>query len=253
MIAVCTLGCDRKIDRLFGWPHLTNLSGDYRLYYNFEFSNPETARQVAQQVEEILGPGNPRGIQGNLDLWSWRTAVGPSWRRLPGFDQDQARLAPIVCARNMCIDFAMQTGASHLLFIDGDIVPPPDIIPKLLAVNRSAVGGLVYGRGVHARCPYIFGERRRWTEGEPSYTLVEVENGSIGFTMFSRKLFDAIRVRWGTAGFPGKPDEMSSEDRAFQADVVAKFGEWMCIRTDVVGKHLGDLKANEISSMTPVG
>jgi hypothetical protein len=250
MIAVCTLGCERKFDRLPAWPHLMNLEGDYRLCYNFEFSSPECAKLIAERFEQIP---NPRGIEASLDLWSWETAAGVSWRKRPKFDQDQARLASIVCARNMCIEFAMQTGASHLLFIDGDIIPPPDIIPKLLEVDRPAVGGLVYGRGVHSRCPYIFGERRRWSQGNPPYPLVEVAHGSIGFTMFTREVFDAIRTRWGTAHYPGKPPETVSEDPAYQADVLLRFGAWMWIRLDVVGKHVGDLAADEVSGLSVIG
>ena len=248
MTAVCTLGCDRKINRLSAWPTLMDLDGNYRLYFNYEFSNPKDAQRIARQVEQFHHAGNKRGIPLSLDIWSWETSFGVPWRKRPRFDQDQARLSSIVCARNMCIEYAMQTGASHLLFIDGDIEPPKDIIPKLLEVGHLAVGGLVYGRGAHSGCPYIFGEKRRWRQGDPPYEIVEVEHGSIGFTMFSRKLFDSIRTRWGTATYPDGRAIATSEDPAYQADAFMRFGEWMWIRMDVVGKHIGDLAAEEVSS-----
>jgi hypothetical protein len=139
----------------------------------------------------------------------------------------------------MCIEYAMQTDATHLLFIDGDILPPADIIPKLLEVGHSATGGLVHGRGSHSLIPYVFGERRRyWNSG---YELSEVEHGNIGFTMISRKLFEGIRFRWGMSYYPDGRVNMTSDDPAYHLDALMKFGEYMLIRRDVVGQHVGDL------------
>jgi hypothetical protein len=249
-VAVCTLGCDRKFHQLPGWPSLLDLHGEYSVYYNYEFSDTEVAKRIVERVERLNNDCNRLNVPISLDIWSWETYFGVRWRKRPKFDQAQARLASIVCARNMCIEYAMQTESTHLLFIDGDIVPPKDIIPKLLEVDHLAVGGLVYGRGAHSHCPYIFGEKRRWRQGVPPYEIVEVEHGSIGFTMLSRKLFDVIRTRWGTANYPDGRAVTTSEDPAYQADAFMRFGEWMWIRTDVIGKHIGDLAAEEVSSLS---
>ena len=135
----------------------------------------------------------------------------------------------------------MQTGASHLLFIDGDIIPPVDIIPKLLAVDHGAAAGLVHGRGMHSHVPYVFGEKRRYMRGDPPFEVIEAEHGNIGFTMLQRRLFEAVRMRWGTSHYPDGRVSMTSDDPAYHLDSFIKFGEWMLIRTDVVGRHVGDL------------
>ena len=248
MIAVCTLGCDRKAAEGFpSWPTLFELQGDYHLYINFEVHNAsaERAWDLPHEIEKkVVLPADAWG-RASLDIWSWNTVGGRMWRKLPAFDQDQARLASIVTARSMCIEFAMQTDASHLLFIDADIVPPLDIIPKMLEVNRDAVCGLVHGRGVHSACQYIFGEKRRWTEN--GYELVEVEHANIGFTMLSRKLFEAVRFRYGRSIYPDGRDRVTSDDPAYHLDCFLKFGTWPVVRMDVVGKHVGDLKAEEVS------
>lgn len=245
-VAVVSLGCDRKSDEGFpSWPVLFDLQGDYSLCLNYETSTDTSSSLAkAQTVVSGLLASHP-ALRVSFDVWQWHTSFGHSWRRFPQFDQDQARLASIVCARSMGIEYALQMGASHLLFVDADIIPPLDIIPKLLEVNRDAVCGLVYGRGVHKDCPYIFGEMRRWTEN--GYELVEVEHANIGFTMLSRRLFEAVRFRYGTSQYPDGRECMTSDDPAFHLDCFLKFGQWPVVRTDVVGQHVGDLSATETS------
>jgi hypothetical protein len=246
MIAVATLGCTRKRDDLDAWNTLVHLQGEYRLYINWE-------QQAIPNLDENFLVGSVARLQAlnpvlqiDADIWNWRT-LGTSWRATPKFDQDQARLASIVVARNMAIEYAMQTEASHLLFIDADIVPPLDIIPRLLEVGRDAVGGLVYGRGVHQSMRYVQGEKRRYTQGSPLYTLIEAEHGNIGFCMISRKLFENVRFRYGTSNYPDGRCHMISDDPAFHLDVFIKFGEWMVVREDVVGTHLGTLTQSDVS------
>jgi len=238
-VAVCSLGCDRKAAEGFpSWPTLFELEGDYSLYFNYEGTK--------------FGPDNQAWFKStarhdnwSFDTWNWNTSAGRDWRSIPKFDQDQARLASIVCARNMCIEYAMQTGASHLLFVDADIIPPKDIIPKMLEVNRDAVCGLVHGRGVHKAAQYIFGEKRRWEEF--GTTLVECEHGNIGYTMLSRRLFEAVRFRYGRSIYPDGRDCMTSDDPAYHLDCFLKFGQWPVVRMDVVGQHIGDLKQDQTS------
>lgn len=259
MIAVASLGCDRKAAEGFpSWPYLFQLQGDYSLYFNYELSSAPVpsnfdgdsnpiAFQVARMAEDH---GWGEGSAWSLDLWKWTLSAGRPWRRLPKFDQDQARLASIVTARNMCIEFAMQTEASHLLFVDADIIPPLDIIPKLLEVNEDAVAGLVHGRGTHSNLPYVFGEKRQFqmvdAQNRP-FMVKEAEHANIGFTMISRKLFEATRFRWGTSHYPDGRVNMTSDDPSFHLDSYLKWGKWMYIRLDVIGRHVGDLKANETS------
>jgi hypothetical protein len=246
VIAVCTLGCTRKIGDIHSWETLTKLEGEYQLYINFEHSGTgpiqetEDLIRLRQTVASLITQNSHLKI--SFDEWSWKTEQGYLWRKLPQFDQDQARLASIVCARNMCIEYAMQTGASHLLFIDADIVPPSDIIPKLLQVNHSAVGGLVHGRGAHSSSRYVFGQKSCGMEGDPPYEIIVAEHSNIGFTMIERKLFEAIRLRWGTSYYPDGRINMTSDDPAFHLDCFLRFGHWMKIRTDVIGQHVGDLR-----------
>jgi GT2 family glycosyltransferase len=147
----------------------------------------------------------------------------------------------------MCIEYAMQTNASHLLFCDADIIPPHDIIPKLLAVfdkvPTEAVGGLVHGRGTHSNLRYVFGQKREVSLD--GYTLLELEHSNIGFTMLTSRAFNQIRFRYGVSEYPDGRNHMISDDPAYHLDAFKKFGTWMYVRTDVLGRHVGDLQPHQ--------
>lgn len=239
-VAVASLGCDRKAAEGFpSWPTLFELDGDYSLYLNYE------GTCGFRYFRDVCGDRSGSSLMWSFDEWYWGTGSGRQWRSVPKFDQDQARLASIVAARSMCRQYALETGASHLLFVDADIIPPKDIIPKLLEVNKRTVGGLVYGRGVHSSCPYIFQERRRWTEN--GIPLVECEHGNIGFCLIRRDVLEQITFRTGVGDYPDGRKHLVSDDPAYHLDTFRRFGEWHYIRTDVVGQHIGDLKAGDVA------
>ena len=233
MIAVCSIACDRKKDELYGWPTLFELEGEYSIYFNYE-GEPDIERL---QAKMWAYPG-AHNRDFSLDIWNWRTRCGVDWRWKPKFDQDQARLASIVCARNMCIDYAIQTMASHLLFIDADVIPPLDVIPKLLALDHSIVGGVVPGRGCHSHVNYIFGEEGRHNVNGAA--VIEVMHGTCGCMMIRRDLFNNIRFRYDNDGG-------LSEDPAYCMDVRAKFDTKMWLRDDVVCLHRGELEEIQIA------
>lgn len=47
-------------------------------------------------------------------------------------------------ARDLAIRTAIESNATHLLFLDDDVKTPPDILDQLLAVNKPIVGGLMH-------------------------------------------------------------------------------------------------------------
>lgn len=247
-VAVATLGCDRKASEGFpSWPILFQLEGDYSLYFNYESSPFKDQEQGYKAYSLVKDDAVGVAADFAFDVWSWESQ-GRGWRSLPQFDQDQARLASIVCARNMCIEYAMQTNSDALLFIDADIIPPLDIIPKMTAIleaGEDAVCGLVNGRGVHANCSYVFGSKGMETIAGTQ--CQRVEHANIGFTMLSRRLFNQIRFRYGHSEYPDGRAHTVSDDPAYHLDAFIKFGKWPVIRMDVVGKHVGDLKPNETS------
>jgi hypothetical protein len=237
-VAVCSLGCDRKEAAGFpAWPRLFELEGVYSLYFNYEHKDSTNTGPFQRSVLYRLTEKFPaRNV--SFDEWAWRTTLGTEWHPVSKFDQDQARLRQIATARNMCIDYALLTGASHLLFIDADVIPPTDVIPKLMSLKRGLVGGIVPGRGCHKDLKYIFGEEREFSTG--SAQVLEVRHGTCGCMMIERRVFDRIRFRYSI-------DQGLSEDPAYALDVQERFGEKMWLHKGVVCEHVGELESTEVA------
>lgn len=82
------------------------------------------------------------------------------WRHI-GASRDKYRtvgapMGPRVAirtARNIYVQMAQERKTTHLLFIDDDIVMPPDLIDRLLDVQKPVVGALCYRND---RIPAVF-------------------------------------------------------------------------------------------------
>lgn len=48
--------------------------------------------------------------------------------------------------RDKAVQYAIQSGAKWLYFLDSDVIPPPDVIPRLMAHDKPIVAGLYVRR-----------------------------------------------------------------------------------------------------------
>jgi len=129
-----------------------------------------------------------------------------------------SRLRHIVCGQNLCTDFAVAAGASHLLFLAADLEPPPDAIPKLLELQWPIVGGEV--------TTYCL-------SGKPveGYAFpVEAHMATAAFVMMERAVFNQLRWRWDReAGM--------SDDPCLHHDALTLLGIETYVRKDCIGIH----------------
>jgi hypothetical protein len=223
MIVVATLLCDLKAASAFvGPPAMLRLEGDCTFYVNIE---TEHRTGWAASREWMAASGRPFA----WDIWSRSS----SWSVRSERDQDSSRLEPICVARNMARAYALATGATHLLFVDADVVVKPDGLQRLLALKVPLCGGLVPGRGAHAgRAVYVFGERSR------SGSLINCAHGTLGYCLIRRDLFEVVPFRWGP--HPIERGVMLSEDPAFAADAQLHYGAEWIIDTTVTAEHVDD-------------
>lgn len=231
----------------------------------------ETKQQVGfMAVLEVDGRGlEPYGqVIERLDDLS-----GDYWRF--AFDDGETvvesgnRLIRICMGRNLVQEYAMrrnqpENNISHILFLDSDISPPADAIPKLLELNRPVVGGHVpiYALGGPslisdddkrirrvARRRFAFddstaGEQAYWDEqnycnenpwvpapeGYPAEALVQEHWNTAGFLMVRREVFTSVAWHYNL-------DKGLTDDPAYQAATAAKFGPtW--VRHDIEGMHV---------------
>lgn len=128
------------------------------------------------------------------------------------------RLAHICAGRNIITDYACGIGASHILFLDADMRPPGDAIPKLLELNHSLVGGEVPTYGLTG--PTI----------EHYPFPVQTHMNTAGFLLVARDVFRFIRWRWDV-------DAGMSDDPCYERDAREWLGIPTYVRKDVVGRH----------------
>lgn len=143
------------------------------------------------------------------DIWNYES----NWHKKPQFDQDQARLVPIVRGRNDSIECALDVGAEYILFVDSDMVIPQNTITKLMSHNKPMVGGFVKGRNDHKEASYIFGNERG-TLDLPN-DLVECDHGNIGFVLIKKEVFEVLKFRRGRSQRKGN---LQSDDPNYCED-----------------------------------
>lgn len=96
--------------------------------------------------------------------------------------------------RNTIIEIALKNDFTHILFLDDDCVPRPDILKKLLAHDKDIVTGLYLMRS-HPHMPILFDES--YTNGACRFTvlrpgmkgLVRVKNTGLGAALIKTEVF----------------------------------------------------------------
>lgn len=181
----------------------------------------------------------------------------------PRFDKifQMSRGVPVDNAREEMVNNALKQNATHIFFIDSDIVfeaplTPNDAIAMLLQLNQPIASGLyrakqaaVKGQTVGdpaARMGFNYAIWQR-VEGQgfvsvlppqPPTNLFTVDVTGLGLTLIRREVFEKVGKPW----FPwvsGGP----SEDFAFYTKAKAADPSYLCwVFSAVTASHAGDLK-----------
>jgi hypothetical protein len=203
-VLVCVLHCDRKHhNRLVPVKSIAALDYDnFEVYYNIETKEPD-------DWKDLIAFSHPIMPKVHYDFWNYQS----NWWKKPQFDQDQARLVPIVRGRNDSIECALDVGAEYILFVDSDMIIPANTITKLMSHNKPMVGGFVKGRNDHKSASYIFGNERG-TKDLPN-DLVECDHGNIGFVLIKKEVFEVLKFRRGRSQRKG---HLQSDDPNYCED-----------------------------------
>lgn len=225
--------CDRK--RYCGSQSLQAISQIYglkKIYLNIETELSPSDFKAAYC--ELLCAKDESAVPVVMDVWR----IHSEWmKRKPSHDQDQYyRLPRIVAGRNQaCEWFWHQPEATHLLFIDSDVIPKPDGLQRLLSHKKPLCGGLVHGRGEHHNVRVLFDVLSQQDN------LLECRWGSCGYMLIERKVLDVQRFRWGLSR--AEAGQMRSEDPAFCEDAFLNgFGRYF-IDEMVTADHIDNPQA----------
>jgi hypothetical protein len=172
-------------------------------------------------------------IGGDSEFWTFH--VG-GWKATT-----RHRLIGITMGRNLIREFALRdTDATHVLFLDTDLKPDPECIPKLLELDHPVVGGDVphyclSGRSVRCSSDHISAKacNPNFGGGCRSFGFYVQEHwNTAGFLLVRRDVLAQVAWRWDPTSDPPITD-----DPSFATDVErAGFGKtW--VRKDCVGQH----------------
>lgn len=131
------------------------------------------------------------------------------------------RLRHITVGQNLATDYALShPGCTHLLFLAGDLEPPPDALTKLVEVDHPLVGGHVptycLTGMIHPHYPIAWEVRQHMA--------------SAAFVLIRRDLLRFVRWRWDL-------DAGMSDDPCLQHDAREFHGIETLVRHDCIGKH----------------
>lgn len=96
-------------------------------------------------AEPIIAGLDPRIYFNRLEFW--KHCWSPSTASRAQFVARPIVIGPkrnIRAARDEAVQAALSTNATHLFFIDDDILVPPNILEELLKADKDIIGGLMH-------------------------------------------------------------------------------------------------------------
>lgn len=177
---------------------------------------------------------------------SW--GVGLRMLRWPGRFQVPMLLAgmPFDMARNTACMHSLDVGADAIFFLDSDVIPPPDAIEKLLALNMPIASGMYCRRSPPEGVPVMIRDGQ-WVRDFPAGALVEVDLVGAGCLLIRTDVLRALpQQRPGKHWFDWRvdmrnvlpPGECLSEDFTFNI-WARKHGYKTVVDTSIKCKHVG--------------
>lgn len=151
-------------------------------------------------------------------------------------------------ARNVAAMSCLESGADYLFFLDSDVIPPPDTVPRLMAHNVPIVSGVYCRRSPPHAIPVMI-KNKQWVTSFPANALISVDVVGAGCLLVHRDVFASLppqRVgsHWfdwkvNLRGAPGFDEaDCMSEDFTFCAHA-RKNGYKVLVDTSIQCKHVG--------------
>lgn len=156
---------------------------------------------------------------------------------------------PFDHGRNVCCMRTLEVGATHLFFLDSDVVPPADTVLRLLSHNLPIVSGIYHRRSPPHGIPVML-KNGVWITSYPKNRLIEVDLVGAGCLLIAREViekFPALDPNRGKHWFDWRvdmpkdklpPGEGVSEDFAFCIQA-RKMGYKVIVDTNVICRHVG--------------
>lgn len=154
---------------------------------------------------------------------------------------------PYDMARNTACMRALEAGATHLFFLDSDVIPPKDAVYRLLAHNAPIVSGMYCRRSPPHGVPVMI-RNGAWVTEFPQGATIEVDLVGAGCLLIRRDVLENMPPqRQGAHWFDWRvnmqnllpPGDCLSEDFTFCLHARRAMGLKILVDTSIVCKHIG--------------
>lgn len=154
---------------------------------------------------------------------------------------------PFDHARSQACKRALELGFEYLFFLDDDVIPPPDTLPRLIQHNRDIVCGMYFRRQeplYPVMMKEIEGKGTQWIAEFAPNSLVEADLVGCGCMLIKRKVLEIMDPPWfvwkcDPFRFPNVPQfERCSEDYDF-CRKARKLGFKLYVDTSIKCLHAG--------------
>lgn len=199
----------------------------------------------------------------HVETTSIAWALGLRKLQIPGVFQDPLPICamPFDHGRNTSCMRMLEIGADFLFFLDSDVIPPPDVIHRLLRHNLPLVSGVYHRRSHPAGVPVMMKPVGQWVTEYPPNSLIEVDVVGAGCMLIRRDVLQNMPPqrpgyhwfdwRVNMKGSPGiDPGDCLSEDFTF-CTACKKMGVKTIVDTGVICDHVG-LAKSTYNKMEPL-
>ncbi len=148
-------------------------------------------------------------------------------------------------ARNVLVENFLKSDCTHLVFLDSDMVLPPNLVDVLLAHDKDFVSALYILRKAHRPC-YRFrdGDHYKAPEKVELNKLIEIDAVGLGSCIIKREVIEKVdKENEGKPLFCNKylsRTEIKGEDVIF-CEAVKKAGFSIFVDTAVLAGHFGGI------------
>ena len=185
------------------WEHIQILPAD-------KVSDLVSGKAVVGEGVALAPPGKPADkkviiLVPHVGEVSMEWAI--MWQQLPvmvGSHYSMSKGSPIDVTRDTMVNNALEQGYEWLFFLDSDILPPKDVIQKLLSHNLPIVAGMykarkpegftwaAWIRGITPTGEVAFAPVASWTDAR----LFKVDVTGCGCCLIHRDVFFKIREKF---------------------------------------------------------
>lgn len=150
---------------------------------------------------------------------------------------------PFDHARNTGCQKALELDFEWIFFLDDDVIPPHDIILRLMSHRQPIVSGVYYRRNPPI-CPVMLkntDKGREWITSYKTPDLMEVDFVGAGCLLIHRDVLNAMSqpwFEWRCDRYDLVPEKRMSEDFAF-CEQARNIGYKIYVDTSVHCRHIG--------------